>query len=96
MGLANSISKNGLNVFESGNQGLDFNTSTHIAAQKTIISFITNNLKELIERLDEHNIPFTGPAESHLGMRSIEFQDPDGILIRINEAGENSPIWLKP
>lgn len=40
------------------------------------------------------NIDFRGPYESHLGMLSIEFSDPDRVKVRVNQKGKDSPDWL--
>ena len=95
LGLETSVEQAELNVFNSGVAGIDFNTSTHFSAQTTVTSFLTDNLQEVMERLSSHKIVFSGPKKSHLGMLSIEFNDPDGYLIRVNQPTTASPDWLK-
>jgi len=68
----------GLNVFDSGTAGLDLNTSNHFPQGIVAISFIVDDLGEIERKLNE------GPAPSHLGMNAIQFNDPDGYLIKIN------------
>ncbi|MFZ2783726.1 MAG: VOC family protein [Sediminibacterium sp.] len=95
LGLETSVDQAGLKVFNSGVTGVDFNMSTHFPTKTTVTSFLTDNLQDVIERLSENGIIFSGPQKSHLGMVSIEFNDPDGYLIRVNQPTEESPTWLK-
>lgn len=95
LGLENSVDQATLNVFQSGVGGIDFNTSTHLSPTTAVVSFLTDNLPEVIERLSANGISFSEPKKSHLGMTSIEFSDPDGHLIRVNQPTEDSPTWLK-
>lgn len=94
LGLETSVTLPQLKVFSSGNPGLDFNVSTHIAPNTTVVSFLTDDIQEVIKKLQRENIIFRGPEESHLGMHSIQFTDPDGVLVRVNQIGEDSPEWL--
>ena len=95
LGLETSIDQEGLKVFKSGVAGIDFNTSTHFPTKTTVTSFLTDDLQTIIERLNSSGISFDGPKKSHLGMTTIEFKDPDGYLIRVNQPSEESPNWLK-
>jgi len=95
LGLKTSVDKEGLKVFKSGSEGIDFNVSTHLPSKTMSISFLTDDLQNIIEVLSAHNIAFDGPKKSHLGMMTIEFNDPDGYLIKINQSTEESPKWLK-
>jgi len=94
LGLDTVVEKENLNVFESGIAGIDFNTSTHLPAKVTVTSFLTDDLQTVIERLNASGISFDGPRKSHLGMTTIEFKDPDGYLIRVNQPSDASPSWL--
>ncbi len=95
LGLETSVDKEGLKVFNSGVAGIDFNISTHLPSKTTVTSFLTDNLQNVIDRLSANNIAFSGPKKSHLGMTTIEFTDPDGYLIKVNEPTAESPSWLK-
>ncbi|MFT3947822.1 MAG: VOC family protein [Agriterribacter sp.] len=95
LGLDTSVDQEALKVFNSGVAGVDFNTSTHFPSKTTMTSFLTDNLQNVIDRLSANGIVFRGPHESHLGMTTIEFNDPDGYLIRVNQPTEKSPTWLK-
>lgn len=92
--LASTVSKSELSVFNTGTSGLDFNISSHIDPGKVAVSFVTDDLKAVIKKLQNSNTQFRGPYNSHLGMESIEFNDPDGFLVRVNQPGVNSPDWL--
>jgi catechol 2,3-dioxygenase-like lactoylglutathione lyase family enzyme len=35
------------------------------------------------------------PEDSHLGMRAVSFEDPDGYRIEIQMPTEKSPEWLQ-
>ncbi len=95
LGLATNVDQPGLKVFNAGVSGLDFNMSTHFSPGKSMTSFLTDDLQTVMDRLSTEKIKFEGPHPSHLGMISIEFRDPDDNLIRINQATEDSPAWLK-
>lgn len=95
LGLDTSVDQIGLNVFNSGIKGVDFNTSTHFPSKTIVTSFLTDSLQNVIDRLSANGIVFSGPKKSHLGMTTIEFTDPDGYLIRVNQPTEESPTWLK-
>lgn len=95
LGLGLSVDQPGLKVFESGVDGVDFNASNHLPPKTTVISFLTDNLQEMMVALRSRGIDFNGPRASHLGMETVEFMDPDGHLIRVNQATDASPSWLK-
>jgi predicted enzyme related to lactoylglutathione lyase len=95
LGLETSVDQEGLKVFNSGVAGIDFNTSTHFPSKMTVTSFLTDNLQKIIDKLSANDIKFSGPKKSHLGMMTIEFNDPDGYLIKVNQPTEESPAWLK-
>lgn len=84
-----------LTVFNSGLGGVDIDTAAHLPAKQIVTSYITDDLALIMEILYARSIPFRGPEASHLGMRMIEFRDPDGFLIRVNQATDESPEWLR-
>ena len=94
LGLDTNIDQENLKVFKTGVEGIDFNTSTHLPSKVFVTSFLTDNLQSVIERLNASGVSFDGPKKSHLGMTAIEFKDPDGYLIRVNQPGDASPLWL--
>ena len=94
LGLDTVVDQENLKVFKSGIAGMDFNTSTHVATKVVVTSFLTDDLPTVIERLTSNGIPFDGPKKSHLGMTTVEFKDPDGYIIRVNQPGDASPSWL--
>lgn len=95
LGLQPIIEQDGLTVFNSGLKRMDLNLSKHLSQGVTQISFITDDLKVMMQHLHEHQIVFEGPFESHLGMLSIRFNSPDGIPILINTPTDSSPDWLQ-
>lgn len=94
LGIKPAIEQPNLKVFNLKANHVDFNVSTHLKPQETSITFLTDNLNEVMEHLKSENIVYDGPTESHLAMLSINFRDPDGQLIKINQATEQSPKWL--
>ncbi len=95
LGLETSVDQEGLKVFDSGVAGVDFNVSTHLPPKMMVTSFLTDNLQNVIDRLSASGVAFCGPKKSHLGMMTIEFSDPDGHLVRVNQPTDESPLWLK-
>ena len=94
LGLETVVDEQNLKVFRSGVAGMDFNTSTHLPGKIILTSFLTDDIQAIIERLNASRVPFDGPKKSHLGMIAIEFKDPDGYLIRVNQPSDTSPSWL--
>ncbi|RYG20963.1 MAG: hypothetical protein EOO07_03860 [Chitinophagaceae bacterium] len=95
LGFKTAVDQENLTVFPLEAQRIDYNISTHLPAQKNCISFLTDNLDEVIQKLTENAVSFEGPSPSHLGMVSIALNDPNGNRIKINQATESSPTWLK-
>lgn len=95
LGLQSVIEQSDLMVFNSGLNGIDLNVSKHLSQGVTQISFITDDLKAVMQLLTTHTIPFEGPYESHLGMLAVKLQSPDGIPIVINTPTDSSPTWLQ-
>jgi hypothetical protein len=94
LGLQSMIEQNELTVFNSGQKGIDLNVSKHLSPGITQISFITDDLKAMMQQLTAYQILFEGPYESHLGMLAIRLQSPDGIAIVVNTPTDSSPLWL--
>jgi catechol 2,3-dioxygenase-like lactoylglutathione lyase family enzyme len=94
LGLETTIDQEKLKVFKTGVAGIDLNASTHLPAGVMATGFLTDDLQAVIERLTARGIAFERPKEWHLGMTTIEFKDPDGYLIRVNQPGAASPSWL--
>ncbi len=94
-GIETAVDQPNLTVFNLATNTVDFNISTHLPAQSVCVSFLTDDLQEVIERLTSNSINFEGPNSSHLGMTSIEFKDPTGNKIKVNQRTEASPAWLK-
>ena len=95
LGLETGNDQPDLKVLKPGIRDLDFNTSTHFPPGAVCISFLTDDLEEVMERLTEEGISYEGPQKSHLGMDSISFRDPDGFLVKVNRPTTASPTWLK-
>ena len=84
-----------LKVFNAGVLGVDFNISKHLPAKAMVVSFLTDDLKKVMDNLNANSVRFDGPKPSHLGMTCISFNDPDGYKVKINQSTEESPTWLK-
>jgi catechol-2,3-dioxygenase len=94
LGLEVHHQVDGLNVFDSGWPGIDFDTSVHHKA-KVRIGFVVDNLSEFISSLSEKGLKFQGPMKSHLGMNVIQMEDPDGNIVEIQEFTSETPPFLK-
>jgi catechol-2,3-dioxygenase len=95
LGLPVKLQEHGLTVFDSGMSGLDFNVSDHLPAGVVRVSFLTNDLQNCIVALENQQLPYEGPFESHLAMLAIRFKAPNGMDIVINTPTDSSPVWLK-
>lgn len=94
LGLSLNVDQPQLKVFDPGVASLDLNFSHHLSAGNVMMSFLCDNLDEVMQALQQRDISFEGPVSSHLGMKSISFKDPAGYLVKINEATADSPEWL--
>lgn len=93
--LRTTVDEDNLKVFNSGNAGIDFNSSKHYAPGVFVTSFITDDINSIIDTLHSSGINYDGPKASHLGMLYVEFKDPDGNIIKVNQPTDASPSWLK-
>jgi catechol 2,3-dioxygenase-like lactoylglutathione lyase family enzyme len=94
LGLPMRVGQPGLNVFDSGIGGLDFNTSVHNPG-RVRIAFLVSDLEKTIGLLRARGLKVSEPFDSHLGMRGVRLEDPDGNLVVIQTPTEHSPDWLK-
>lgn len=90
-----AIDQSNLKVFNLKANQIDFNISKHFNSAEICTTFLTDNLEEMMANLRQTKIEFNGPTPSHLGMISIDFRDPDGHLLKVNQATSESPDWLK-
>jgi catechol 2,3-dioxygenase-like lactoylglutathione lyase family enzyme len=93
LGLEMNHGEDGLNVFDSGWAGIDFDTSLHTPG-RTRIGFVVDSLAEFLAYAKEKGLVFAGPEDSHLGMRIVRLQDPDGNLVEVQELTEKTPGFL--
>jgi catechol 2,3-dioxygenase-like lactoylglutathione lyase family enzyme len=94
IGLPVAVDQDGLKVFDSGWPGIDIDTSTHYPG-KTSVSFLVEDLDKFVAELCAKGVKVDAPHDTHLGMRAITLQDPDGHRIEIQCPTEESPQWLK-
>ena len=94
LGLNVKHKHDGLQVYDSGWAGLYFDNSVHYP-NKTSISFLTDDLESYVKHLSNKGINVNDPEDSHLGMKTVSFEDPNGIRIEIQEPTEQSPVWLR-
>ena len=94
LGLQVRVDQNGLKVFDSGIKGLDLDVSSHNPG-RTQISFLVPDLEKTIGELKQRGLKIPEPFDSHLGMRGIRLEDPDGNIVVIDAPTESSPEWLK-
>ncbi|MEN8127876.1 MAG: VOC family protein [Planctomycetota bacterium] len=93
LGLPVHVDQEGLKVFDSGWSGLDLNVSVHNPG-KTTISFLVDNLDEFIAMLKDNGHKVGDIYETHLEMRAVELEDPNGNRIEIQCPTEKSPQFL--
>ncbi|MDH4203659.1 MAG: VOC family protein [Phycisphaerae bacterium] len=93
LGLPVHVDQDGLKVFDSGWSGLDLNVSTH-NPRRTAISFLTDNLDAFVAMLKEKNCNLSDIYETHLDLRAVKLEDPDGNIIEIQCPTEKSPQFL--
>jgi catechol 2,3-dioxygenase-like lactoylglutathione lyase family enzyme len=94
VGLKVHHEREGLNVFDSGWEGLDFDTSKHHPG-KARIGFIVDDLQSFLEHAQKHGIAVGEPEESHLGMRVVRFEDPDGNLVEVQAFTSETPDFVR-
>lgn len=84
-----------LTVFDAGLQGLELNLSIHLSPAEVTVSFLTDDLAAMQQKLQAAGMTYEGPSSSHLGMQCLPFKSPDGYLIKVNTPTSSSPNWLK-
>ncbi len=94
LGLPINRDQEGLKCFDSGWAGLDIDTSVHFPG-KVSISFLVEDIDQFIKELRDKGIQVDDPSDSHLGMRAVFLEDPDGHRVEIQSPAEKSPEWLK-
>ncbi|RAJ05304.1 putative enzyme related to lactoylglutathione lyase [Chitinophaga skermanii] len=94
LGLNIHVNQAQLKVFDSGKPGLDLNISTHYPQQFSL-SFLVNDIDQVMAHLRETGTFFEGPVDAHLAMKQVVVIDPDGNRIALNMPTEHSPEWLK-
>lgn len=94
LGLEMNHGEEGLNVFDSGWDGVDFDTSLHNPGRARI-GFVVDDLAAFLAHAREKGIAFEGPEESHLGMRIVSMKDPDGNIVEVQELTDKTPGFLR-
>jgi catechol 2,3-dioxygenase-like lactoylglutathione lyase family enzyme len=84
----------GLATFDSGWSGLDVDTSVHFPG-KVSISFLVGDIDAFVAGLRAKGVEVDAPGESHLGMRAVALEDPDGRRVEVQSPTEESPQWLR-
>lgn len=94
IGLGMNHSEDGLNVFDTGWAGVDFDTSRHTPGQQRI-GFVVDSLEAFQASLAGKNVKVEGPMASHLGMRILRLEDPDGNIVEVQELSRATPGFLR-
>ena len=94
LGLEVNHAVPGLNVFDAGHPGVDFDTSVHLPG-KVRIGLVVGDLAAFAGSLQAKGIPFEGPEESHLGMLILRLADPDGHIVEIQQFTEGTPPQVR-
>ena len=94
LGLPVDVDQEGLKVFDSGWPGLDVDASVHFPG-KVSISFLVEDIDGFVREVRAKGIKVKDPKDTHLGMRQVAFEDPDGHRVAVQSATEKSPDWLR-
>jgi catechol 2,3-dioxygenase-like lactoylglutathione lyase family enzyme len=94
LGFELNHAEKGLNVFDAGQPGVDFDTSVHLPG-KVRVGFVVDDLAAFAETLKAKGVPFEGPEQSHLGMNILRLTDPDGHLVEIQAFTEGTPPQVR-
>ena len=94
LGLKLHIDQPDLNVYGSGQKGLDLDVSTHYPDAKVSLSFLVKDVDQYFETINKKGINVSEPCGSHLGLREIKFCTSEGIQIIIHSPTGQSPEWI--
>jgi len=94
LGIPVNVDQNGLKCFDSGWLGLDIDASVHFPG-KVSISFLVEDIDQFVNGLRDKGVQVDDPDDSHLGMRAVALEDPDGHRVEIQAPTEKSPEWLR-
>ena len=94
LGIPIKLDQKGLKSFDSGWTGLDFDVSTHFP-DIVSISFLVPDIDQFVNKLKEKGVQVEAPRESHLGMRAVALEDPDGHRVEIQTPTKKSSDWLR-
>ena len=94
LGLPLALDEQGLKCFDSGWPGLDIDVSIHFPGTVSL-SFLVDDLDQYVHELRAKGVQVDDPQDSHLGMRAVALEDPDGHRIEVQTPTEKSPDWLR-
>jgi catechol 2,3-dioxygenase-like lactoylglutathione lyase family enzyme len=94
IGLDLNHSEDGLNVFDTGWAGVDFDTSRHMPGKQRL-GFVVESLEAFRASLAGKQVKVEGPMASHLGMRILRLEDPDGNIVEVQELSTETPGFLR-
>jgi len=94
LGIPILLDEKGLKCFDSGWPGLDIDASVHFPG-KASISFLVEDIYQFVKELRDKGVQVDEPDDSHLGMRAVALEDPDGHRVEIQAPTEKSPEWLR-
>ena len=95
LGLKLHIDQPDLNVYGSGQKGLDLDVSTHYPDAKVSLAFLVGDVDKYFDLISNKGISVSSPCGSHLGLREIKFCTSEGIQIIIHSPTDQSPEWIK-
>ena len=94
LGVPVNVDQKGLKCFDSGWPGLDIDISIHFPG-KVSISFLVDDIDQFVKELRGKGFEVDNPDDSHLGMRAVALEVPDGHRVEIQAPTEKSPNWLR-
>ncbi|MFH1226722.1 MAG: VOC family protein [Planctomycetota bacterium] len=62
---------------------------------RTRVAFLVRDLEQTIEGLKSRGLDVPEPFDTHLGMRGVQLEDPDGNVVVIEAPTGRSPEWLR-
>jgi len=95
LGLKLHIDQPDLNVYGSGQKGLDLDVSIHYPDVKVSLAFLVSDVDKYFDLISNKGINVSEPCDSHLGLREIKFCTSEGIQIIIHCLTDQSPEWIK-
>jgi hypothetical protein len=94
LGLKLHVDQQDLNVYSSGQKGLDLDVSIHYPDVKVSLAFLVSDVDKYFDLISNKGLNVSEPCDSHLGLKEIKFCTSEGIQIIIHSPTDQSPEWI--